>query len=78
MASKNITIKEDSYDRLKAMKRPDESFSDVIDRLTENESDFRAGFGLFATSGSEPTLREVIETERERMDEAATEDGVFE
>ncbi len=69
MSSKNITIKEDSYKRLKAMKRANESFSDVIDRLTENEGDFRAGFGLFsADSASEPAFSELIEEERERMD----------
>ncbi|WP_318567691.1 antitoxin VapB family protein [Salinigranum marinum] len=35
MASKNITITEDAYDRLKALKREDESFSDLVTRLTE-------------------------------------------
>lgn len=69
MSSKNITIKEESYNRLKAMKRSDESFSDVIDRLTEDEADFRAGFGLFAAdSESEPAFSDIIEDERERMD----------
>ena len=33
MASKTISIKESTYDRLEALKSPDESFSDTIDRL---------------------------------------------
>jgi len=36
MASKNITITEDAYDRLVALKREDESFSDLVTRLTES------------------------------------------
>jgi predicted CopG family antitoxin len=35
VASKNVTITEDAYDRLKALKRDDESFSELITRLTE-------------------------------------------
>ena len=81
MSSKNITIKEESYNRLKAMKRADESFSDVIDRLTEDEADFRAGFGLFAAdTESEPAFSDVITEERNRMDREgeSREDRVFE
>ncbi|PSP44669.1 hypothetical protein BRC69_07835, partial [Halobacteriales archaeon QH_6_66_25] len=33
MSSKNITITEDAYERLKALKREDESFSDLVVRL---------------------------------------------
>lgn len=33
MSSKTISIKESTYDRLKALKGPEESFSDAIDRL---------------------------------------------
>ncbi|EMA40680.1 antitoxin VapB family protein [Halococcus hamelinensis] len=79
MASKNITIKEASYDRLKAMKRPDESFSDLIDRLTRNEGDVRAGFGVFAGE-SEPAFSDVVDEERTRMEResAEREERVFE
>lgn len=35
MASKTVTITEDAYDRLRALKRDDESFSDLVIRLTE-------------------------------------------
>ena len=39
MASKTITITEDAYERLAAHKRGDESFSDVIRRLTSAKTD---------------------------------------
>ena len=34
MATKTISLSEDAYDRLRAMKREGESFSDVVRRLT--------------------------------------------
>jgi len=37
MATKNITITEDAYERLRVLKREDESFSDLVVRLTEGE-----------------------------------------
>lgn len=49
MASKNIGIKEDVYERLKAHKRGDESFSETLDRiLHELEADWRANAGFLA------------------------------
>jgi predicted CopG family antitoxin len=48
MATKTIGIKEGVYDRLVAAKRPDESFSDTIDRLLEaSAGDWREGFGTY-------------------------------
>ena len=35
MASVNISLKEEAYEKLASLKRPDESFSDEILRLTE-------------------------------------------
>lgn len=35
MASKNITITESAYEQLRALKRDDESFSEVVERLTD-------------------------------------------
>ena len=35
MVTKTISIKENVYDKLNRMKRPGESFSDLLDRLTE-------------------------------------------
>jgi predicted CopG family antitoxin len=60
MASKNITITEDAYERLTALKREDESFSDLVVRLTE-----RADPMAFA--GSCPGLGTHVEEAREDL-----------
>ena len=39
MATKTITITEDAYHQLRALKRAEESFSDVIRRLTTDDLD---------------------------------------
>lgn len=62
MASKNVTITEDAYDRLKALKRDGESFTDLVTRLTE-----RADPMDFA--GSCPGLGEHVEETREELAE---------
>ena len=36
MASKNISIKKSVYEKLRTEKRPEESFTDVIDRLLKS------------------------------------------
>jgi len=48
MGSKNISITEEAYNRLKAHKREGESFTDVIVRLTEDERDIMSGFGAWS------------------------------
>ncbi len=49
MASKNIGIKEDVYERLKTHKRGDESFSETLDRiLHELDSDWRTNAGFLS------------------------------
>lgn len=49
MASKNIGIREDIYERLKAHKRGDESFSETLDRLlSELDSDWRTNAGFLS------------------------------
>jgi predicted CopG family antitoxin len=69
MSTKNITITEDAYERLTALKREGESFSDLVVRLTEGEDPM-------AFAGSCPGLREHIpdssdlgEDLQERQDE---------
>ncbi|WP_152040705.1 antitoxin VapB family protein [Salinigranum salinum] len=47
MASKNSGIREDVYERLKAHKRGDESFSETLDRiLHELDADWRTNAGF--------------------------------
>ena len=38
MGSKNISISEEAYQRLSALKKPNESFTQVINRLTQKRS----------------------------------------
>jgi predicted CopG family antitoxin len=38
MGTKNISISEEAYERLSALKKPNESFTEVINRLTERRS----------------------------------------
>lgn len=66
MATRTIRVREEVYERLKARKRPDESFSELLDRLTDRESDFEAGFGALDDVDFEGALAELDE----RFDEA--------
>ncbi|MEF8840115.1 MAG: antitoxin VapB family protein [Haloarculaceae archaeon] len=72
MASKNVTITEDAYDRLKALKRKDESFSDLVTRLTESADPM-------AFAGSCPGLGDRVEDVREELadDLEETHDELF-
>lgn len=70
MATKSLTITESSYDRLKSLKRADESFSELIERLTEPEADPLSGFGALADVEG---YGESVADARERMDEEFTE-----
>ena len=38
MGSKNISLKESAYERLSSLKKEDESFSDLVERLTEGKT----------------------------------------
>lgn len=47
MATKTLTIMEDAYDMLKAAKKDDESFSDVVRRVCSNKNaDLRRFCGI--------------------------------
>ncbi len=60
MVSKNITIKEAVYERLKAHKRGEESFSEAVDRiLSELEGDWRTNVGFLTDEETEVLESEV-------------------
>ena len=63
MASKNITITEETYEKLRAHKRADESFSDVIDRLTSSKT------SPMESAGTYPGLGRAVEDAREEFEE---------
>ncbi|KDS91321.1 hypothetical protein FK85_03705 [Halorubrum saccharovorum] len=71
MPTKTIGVREEVYERLRARKRDDESFTDLIDRLIdESEGDWRDGFGSLSTEEAD-SLREAAAASRERFDESA-------
>lgn len=70
MATKNITITEDAYQRLRALKRDGESFSELITRLTEQEDPM-------AFAGSCPGLGEHVNTAELDDDLAERQDELF-
>ncbi|QKY16808.1 antitoxin VapB family protein [Halorubrum sp. CBA1229] len=75
MATKNIGIKEDVYERLKAHKRGDESFSETLDRvLGELDSDWRTNAG-FLTDDEAADLEAEVENGLEDADESLDELG---
>lgn len=61
MGTKTIRVREDVYEELKAHKRPDESFSDLLERLTDRSSGFEQGFGALADVDFEGGLEELDE-----------------
>ena len=70
MASKNIGIKEDVYERLKAHKRGGESFSETLDRvLGELDSDWRTNAG-FLTDEEAAALEAEVARGLENVDDS--------
>lgn len=75
MASKNIGIKEDVYERLKAHKRGDESFSEALDRiLDELDSDWRTNAG-FLTDEEAADLEAEVARGLEDVDDSFDDRG---
>ena len=75
MAAKNIGIKEEVYERLKAHKRGDESFSETLDRLlVELDSDWRMNTG-FLTQQEADDLEAAVKQGFANLDAAFDEDG---
>lgn len=77
MGSKNISIRDDTYEKLRARKQRDESFTDVIERLMHEEKDFEAGFGSWSGTDADAVAREtraeMNETIERRSDAAERE-----
>ncbi|ARS90417.1 antitoxin VapB family protein [Natrarchaeobaculum aegyptiacum] len=69
MATTTISLTEEAYESLKALKEDDESFSDVVQRLTGAERDKMKGFGSWADSG----LREEVASYRDGFETDAAE-----
>ena len=68
MGSKTISLKEETYERLRRAKGPGESFSDVIDRmLGDDEHPLYELVGLFDAEAADD-LREASREFREDVD----------
>ena len=75
MASKNIGIKEDVYERLRAHKRGDESFSETLDRLLhEFDADWRTNVG-FLTDDEAAELETAVAQGLDETDESLDDLG---
>ena len=66
LATKNIAISEEAYQRLKALKRPGESFTEVIERVTRSR-------GILDLAGllSKAEAKEVEETVRQSRERSS-------
>ena len=65
MATKSLTITEEAYERLKAHKREEESFTDTILRLTGSDKDVMKGFGAMRDVEG---FRAAVTTTRDELD----------
>ena len=70
MGTKNISISEEAYERLSALKKSNESFTEVINRLTEKRSILELAGVLTEWEGRE--LSENMSTLRGRSSERIT------
>jgi len=53
MVSHQISLRDDIYNKLKALKRNDESYSDVIDRLIDSKMDKTEILELYGIAGED-------------------------
>lgn len=66
MGTKTLTITEEAYERLRAHKRDDESFTDTILRITGDDRDVMKGFGAMSDVEG---FREEVEGARGELDD---------
>ena len=63
MGTKTVGLQDDVYKRLKARKRDDESFTDLVDRLLdESTANWREGFGTLPEDEADELERVVTES----------------
>lgn len=70
MGTKTISITDEAYERLKARKKHKESFTDVINRLSEKKSlmDFHGAFSKKTIKEIEDSIKESRKRSRKRME----------
>lgn len=71
MGTKTIGLDDEAYDRLRAEKREDESFSDAVKRITgEVAADWRRNLGKY--SGDAEEFARAVRESRERTNAGLT------
>lgn len=69
MGTKTIGLREDVYERLKARKNADESFTELVDRLLDEATvEWRAGFGTLEADEADALERAVELSRRQTSD----------
>jgi len=69
MGTRTIRVSDEIYERLEARKQEDESFTDLLGRLTEEERDIYAGFGAWSDSDATEKMRDAHEDLNEETGE---------
>lgn len=67
MGTKTITLMDDAYERLKSLKGPEESFSDIIRRLTSEKGnilEFAGAWKNLSEKEGEDLKRKIMEARR--------------
>jgi len=75
MGTKNISISEEAYERLAALKKPNESFTEVVNRLTKKRSILELVGTLTEKEGEEirRNIKELREASSKRVQSKASQ-----
>ncbi|MFB6199367.1 MAG: antitoxin VapB family protein [Candidatus Nanohaloarchaea archaeon] len=66
MSTKTVSLRESAYEKLKRLKRGDESFSDVVERISDQQKqDLKQFSGAFPEIGE---VEEQLKKEREELE----------
>lgn len=68
MTSKNLTVKEEVYNKLLEAKKGNESFSEVIERLLEGKKDLMPFAGIFSKDKDfEQATKDILEVRKKTV-----------
>ncbi|MDH2901099.1 MAG: antitoxin VapB family protein [archaeon] len=68
MTSKNLTVKEEVYNKLLEAKNGNESFSEVIERLLEGKKDLMSFAGIFSKDKEfEQATKDILEVRKKTV-----------
>lgn len=67
MGSKNVSLRDEAYERLNARRREGESFSDVVMRITDGDEDLSGMIGLWTGTDKAEAARRAVEESKESI-----------